>query len=105
MRSKRNDFSRETKRQAWARANGWCEGFRLADFGVPGFVGLVCVSTLGPVGNIYYEHIIPDRAGGKPTLENCAVLCRNCWKIKTAKYDQPKAAKVRRQEDMAKGIQ
>lgn len=106
MRSKRNNFSRETKRQAWERAHGMCEWFRLNDAMVPGFEGfrVPCIADLGPVGNIFYEHIIPDRMGGKPTLDNCAVLCRNCWKIKTAKYDQPKVAKTRRQEDMARGI-
>lgn len=101
MRSKRHDFSRETKREAWARAGGRCEARLL--YGFPGFAK-GCVAELGPVGNIYYEHITPDRLGGRPTLDNCAVLCRNCWKKKTAEYDQPKAAKVRRQEDMARGI-
>ncbi len=103
MRSKRNDFSRKTKREAWERAGGVCEARRLWWAGAEHFEYL-CTAKLGPVGNIYYEHIIPDRIGGKNTLDNCAVLCRNCWKIKTAKYDQPKAAKTRRQEDMARGI-
>lgn len=103
---KRRDFSKPTKREAWLRADGKCESHLLFLNGVPGFTHIpdYCDSRLGPVGNIYYEHIIPDRIGGKPTLENCAVLCRNCWKKKTAEYDQPKAAKVRRQEDMARGI-
>ena len=104
MRSKRKDFSRETKRQAWERAAGICECHRIASYGIPGFKAGGCYQMLGPVGNIFYEHIIADRAGGKPTLENCAVLTRACWKIKTATNDLPLAAKVRRQEDMARGI-
>ena len=101
---KRQDFTKATKRQAWDRANGMCECHRLHAAGVPGFKAAGCYQMLGPVGNIYYEHIIVDRAGGKPTLDNCAVLTRACWKLKTATYDMPLAAKVRRQEDMARGI-
>ena len=104
MRSKRNNFSKETKRQAFARACGKCECNRLCLYGVGGFSEKGCGQNLGPVGNIFYEHIIVDRAGGKPTLDNCAVLTRTCWKIKTATHDLPLAAKVRRQEDMARGI-
>ena len=101
---KRQDFTRTTKRQAWERACGYCECSRLHAAGVPGFQVKGCRMKLGPVGNIYYEHIIVDRAGGKPTIENCAVLTRACWRLKTATYDMPQAAKVRRQEDMARGI-
>jgi len=99
----RRDFSKPTKREAWNRARGICECQLLALAGISGFTLEGCGGRLGP-GNTFYEHIIVDRAGGKPTLENCAVLVKTCWQAKTADHDLPKAAKVRRQEDMAASI-
>ena len=100
---KRRDFSRLTKRQAWERAKGFCECYRLFDAGIDGFSAMGCGLRLG-TGNTFYEHVHPDRAGGRNDLENCAVLSKTCWRIKTDTHDLPKAAKVRRQEDMARGI-
>lgn len=48
------------------------------------------------VGRINYDHVIPDAMGGKPILENCAVLCKNCHDDKTRRLDVPAIAKVKR---------
>lgn len=55
-------------------------------------------------GAIYYEHIIPDNIRPDNSLENCAVLCKTCWREKTAKYDLPVIAKSNRTRDRAQGI-
>jgi 5-methylcytosine-specific restriction endonuclease McrA len=81
----RTEFSKKTQRQAWGRANGRCE---------------LCGLNLR-IGNIHYDHIIPDRMGGRNDLDNAQVLCVPCHK---AKGDHAKIAKTKRQEDMARGI-
>ncbi|MBX3579957.1 MAG: hypothetical protein KF723_22365 [Rhizobiaceae bacterium] len=100
----RSEFSSKICDAAWERAGGICECHRLAEYGIEGFTAEGCGQRLGPVGNIYYEHIIVDRAGGKPTLDNCAVLTRACWRKKTDTHDQPVAAETKRQERMDRGI-
>lgn len=92
----RRNFSNPTKRAASERANGVCECHR-----VPGMTP--CGRPLGP-GNRFYEHIIPDRAGGDNSLENCAVLTKTCWRIKTDGYDRPHVDKTKRLEDRDIGI-
>lgn len=100
----RQEFSSEVKRDALKRSGGICECHLLAQYGIPGFTAEGCGQPVGPAGNIFYEHIIVDRAGGRPTLDNAAVLTKTCWKKKTADYDQGRAAKTRHLEDMANGI-
>jgi hypothetical protein len=102
--SRRSEFSSKVCDAAFERAGGFCECHLLAEHGIEGFAPRGCGQRLGPVGNIYYEHIIPDRAGGRPTLDNCAVLTRICWRKKTDTRDQPVAAETRRHERMARGI-
>lgn len=55
-------------------------------------------------GNTFYEHIICDGIDGEPTLENCAVLTRTCWHLKTNSYDKPIVAKARRVGDRHRNI-
>lgn len=98
MRHRRNEFSAETKRQAFARSNGICECH---------LIGHVFPQSCGrPLseGNTFYEHIEPDRICGRNDLDNCAALTKTCWKIKTAVYDQRTIARVRKREDRAQGI-
>lgn len=92
----RREFSVGTKRAARDRANGVCECRR-----IPGWPG--CGRPLGP-GNTFFEHIICDGAGGEPTLENCAVLTKTCWRKKTSEHDQPTVAKTKRMRDRDSGI-
>jgi 5-methylcytosine-specific restriction protein A len=81
----RREFSAKVRRDAAKRAGGVCEG---------------CGFWLRP-GTYHYDHIVPDGLGGEPTLENCAVLCSHCHKIKTARRDNPIMQKADRQRKMA----
>lgn len=83
----RKEFSKRTKRDAFARAKGHCEK---------------CSAKLWS-GNVEYDHEIECARGGTNDLENCVVLCLTCHKEKT-KQNAPVLAKTRRQSDMAKGI-
>jgi len=86
--SMRREFSVWVKAQAALRANGRCQG---------------CPCRTG-VGNIFYDHIVPDALGGEPTLENCQVLCKTCHDDKTRKTDVPRIAKTKRQGRKHMGI-
>lgn len=93
----RREFSGKVKDAAYKRSGGRCE------------IGRVPMPNVGcgaPLfaGNTYYEHINPDGLTGDPTLENCAVLCRTCWRIKTTKYDQPEVARAKRRARSNAGI-
>lgn len=96
---RRQEFSPETKRQALRRSRGFCECGRLRDRPTGG-----CGVQLTPASGIYYEHIDPDKAGGRPSLKNCAVLTRTCWRLKTAAYDIPQVTKTRHMADSHYGI-
>ncbi len=85
----RTEFSKKTRRDAFVRANGHCEG-----------PGCGCKLT---VGKMTYDHRVPDWMGGEATLENCQVLCSACDKIKTAQ-DAADRAKAQRREDAHRGI-
>lgn len=98
MRHRRNEFSVETKRQAFARAAGICECHL-----IPHVFPQACGLPLS-AGNTFYEHIILDRICGRNDLDNCAVLTKTCWRLKTASYDLPLVARVRRREDRHHGI-
>lgn len=96
----RQEFTKATRREAYARSGGVCECHRVPS--LPTYrVG--CGQALSS-GNVFYEHVDPDGAGGKPTLENCAALVKTCWRIKTDTYDRPLVAKVIRQADRNMGI-
>lgn len=99
----RREFSKPTREAAHRRSGGVCECHLLAKAGIPGFKAEGCGCTLGP-GNTFYEHIIQDGAGGEPTLENCAVLTKTCWRLKTDTIDAPVVAKVIRQHQRDIGI-
>lgn len=103
----RKEFPNDVRRDALARCKkngGFCECGLLALACIPGFDDAEgCGQLIGP-GNTFVEHIIVDRAGGLNVLANAAVLVKTCWQIKTATYDLPKAAEVRRQEDKIFGV-
>lgn len=56
------------------------------------------------VGVPEYDHIKPDGLGGEPTLENCAVLCGKCHRIKTHEHDRPVMQKADNQKKAAAGV-
>ena len=86
----RREFSKQVRRDTFARCAGKCEGEN-------------CGAKLFP-GGIFYDHRIPDALGGGPTLENCQVLCRPCHDEKTRKEDVPRIAKAKRVSDLHRGI-
>jgi 5-methylcytosine-specific restriction protein A len=88
----RNEFSRATRRQAWERARGQCEGQIWADGGYTR-----CTAPID-LGRFHYDHIDPDFISGRNDLYNCAVLCLECHHAKTAR-DQGTIAKVKRIRD------
>lgn len=99
----RSEFSKPTRKAAHDRSGGICECSRLHAAGIPGFSAEGCGQRLS-AGNTFYEHIIQDGAGGRPTLENCAVLVKTCWRLKTDTVDAPVVAKVHRQRERDIGI-
>lgn len=80
--TKRSEFSRKTKVEAFAKCGGFCEK---------------CSVRLMP-GKFHYDHEIPDALGGKNVLDNCKVVCTACHGEKTANEDVPRIAKAKRQE-------
>lgn len=94
----RREFSPLTKRLAFARSGGVCECHL-----IPHVFEVFCGLPLGQ-GNTFYEHIVCDGAGGDPTIENCAVLTRGCYRFKTDAYDMPHVADTKRLTDRAHGI-
>lgn len=76
----RREFSAATKRAAWERADGRCEGLTFGDLN--GFDGIRCGAPLDH-GNFHYDHIDPDWYSKDSELENCQVLCRQCHLAKT----------------------
>lgn len=81
MTRKRTEFAAKVRVAAFERAGGCCEE---------------CSVSIRPGNGPEYDHRIPDALGGEATLENCAVLCRNCHGAKTAKQDVPRIAKAKR---------
>ena len=100
MTHRRREFSVDTKRQAYRRSGGVCECHRV--WQLPTY-RTGCGGKLSS-GNIFYEHITPDRLDGLNNLDNCAALSKTCWKLKTQGYDRPKIDKSKRQHDRARGI-
>ena len=60
--------------------------------------------SLRIVGLPEYDHVRADGLGGEPTLENCAVLCGKCHRIKTHGEDRPSMQKADNQRKSAAGV-
>lgn len=86
----RSEFSATVRQQAWERSKGRCEE--------PG-----CGIEL-QVGHFQFDHIQPDGLGGKPTLENCAVLCSAHHSRKTHEHDRPIMTKADNQKKAHLGL-
>lgn len=91
----RREFSKQVRRDAFARAKGICEG--------KPYGGERCTVKL-TIGKYHYDHDIPDGLGGAPTLDNCVVLCIACHRDKTSNRDVPAIAKAKRVSDKHHGI-
>lgn len=92
----RQEFSAKTKMDAFKRSGDICECHR-----IPGMVA--CGRPLKGQP-IFYEHIIQCEISNDNSLENCAVLTKTCWRLKTDKQDLPVIAKVKRVERKNLGI-
>lgn len=101
MINRRREFTKATKREARDRSGGICECHRLVN--VPGLVPGGCGQPL-VAGETFYEHANPTFISSDNSLANCAALTKTCWKIKTASYDLPTIAKVKRVKDAWHGI-
>lgn len=91
----RTEFTKQTKRDAYERSEGLCEGL------LPS--GERCNANLVHK-RYHFDHIVPDGIGGDTSLHNCAVLCVECHGEKTAKIDIPIIAKAKRNQDKFRGI-
>lgn len=98
--TRRAEFPTSVKREAYDRSNGICECHRV--WCLPTY-GKGCGVALGE-GNTFYEHIDPDAISKRNDMENCATLCKTCWRLKTSSYDQPVVADVKRMQDRARNI-
>ena len=94
----RNNFTKDTQRQALKRANGICECHL-----IPHVFKVACGRPIGP-GNTFFEHVTPDNLSKDNSLDNCCALSRTCWRYKTSFYDLPVIAKARRNFDAHHGI-
>lgn len=95
----RREFTPATKRAAFERANGTCECHRVPWLNRPNGCGVTLVT-----GQIFYEHVIPDRIRPDNSLDNCAALTTTCFREKTDSYDLPVIAKSNRVQDRARNI-
>ena len=86
----RQEFTAKTKAQAFARANGCCEGDN-------------CGARLTP-GKFRYDHRVPCQMGGDNSLENCTVLCLACDLGQKTPQDLRDIAKAKRIERKHLGI-
>ena len=73
MASARSEFTKQTKLEAWQRADGHCEG---------------CGQAFGE-RRPEYDHQKSAAMGGDNSLENCKVLCPKCHRAKTLIEDMP----------------
>ena len=96
--SRRLEFTARTLREAWDRSGGICECHRVPMLKRPNG----CGQKLGE-GNIFYEHIVPDNIRPDNSIDNCAALCKTCWREKTDS-DRPTIAKSNHVRDRARGI-
>ena len=102
LMTRRMEFTRATKRQAWRRCNGFCEG--VVDVGTDrlrpsyGFTAQRRCDAPLELGCFHYDHIDPEWFSGCNDLSNCQVLCVPCHREKTAD-DQTNIAKSKRIRD------
>jgi len=95
----RNEFTKETQRQAWKRSGERCEAEGQI-YGLP--PGIRCNADLNL--GVNYDHVDPDANSKDNSLENCCACCPKCHLWKTSHRDRPLIAKTNHQADMQRGI-
>ncbi len=88
----RHEFPKSVKQAALRRSGGVCE----AEGKVYGLEpGTRCTRLLSE--GVDFDHYpLPAHAEGSNTLENCQAVCRPCHKHKSATFDTPFEAKLKR---------
>lgn len=95
----RREFTKPVKRDTLKRSGHLCEASG-AMYGLA--VGQRCNAPLSY--GVEFDHIVLDANSKDNSLENCAAVCKQCHKHKTARHDIPMAAKTLRQQDADRGI-
>lgn len=102
LHPKRSEFSAATKRAAWKRCGGACEGeifqprtiLHAGSYFSTGLRLERCNASID-VGCFHYDHVIPTWMSQDNSLGNCQVLCLQCHSAKT-KCDVKQIAKSKR---------
>jgi 5-methylcytosine-specific restriction protein A len=89
----RHEFSKATKKAALERSGGYCEAIGPL-YGLPS--GQRCNRPLVALGVEYDHYPLPAHAEDSNTKENCVCACPVCHAFKTANYDIPAEAKIKR---------
>lgn len=99
-RSRRYEFSKQTKREALHRSGKLCEAIGPVYGLPPGQRGNAPLD-----GGVEFDHYpAPATDKGSDTLENCVAACKTCHRFKTSSYDVPMQAKGKRVSDKHLGI-
>lgn len=94
----RHNFTAKTKRLALERSGQLCEAVGVV-YGLE--PGTRCTRAIGR-GTVDFDHFpLPAHAEDSDGLENCVACCRQCHKYKTATYDIPAEAKIKRRRQKA----
>ena len=80
---RRSEFTAQTKRDAYKRADGCCQS---------------CAVKLRD-GESQYHHVIEARLGGTNSLANCLVLCPRCHKAVTKDTSIPRITRMKHMRD------
>lgn len=92
IRPMRHEFSKATKQAALRRSGGVCEASGVV-YGLPAKTRCTRLLSAG----VDFDHWpLPAHADNSDGLENCMVVCRICHKHKTAHFDIPAEAKIKR---------
>lgn len=99
-RSRRYEFSKQTKREALQRSGKLCEAVGPV-YGLP--PGQRCNAPLD--NGVEFDHYpAPATDKGSDTIENCVATCKTCHRFKTSTFDVPVQAKTKRVSDKHQGI-
>ena len=95
----RLEFTKSVKQASYKRSGGICECHRVPQLRRPEGCGVKLIDN-----GIFFEHIWPVEVSQDNSIDNCAVLTRNCWREKTFQFDQGYVKKSNRVRDRARGI-
>lgn len=96
----RHEFSKPTKRTAYARSEGLCEAVGEV-YGLE--AGQRCNAPLSK-GWEADHYPLPATDRDSDGLENCVACCKTCHRFKTSNYDVPMQAKNKRVSDKFRGV-